>query len=146
MQMELERWDFMLSYAKLWTLLEKKGMKKTDLKEVISGNTLAKLGKNEAISSTVIEKLCAFLQCQPGNIMEYVSEEALLEASEKLDNMARVVFDSFKESGMTPEQIIELYTKELPIYLKGLYEGESPTKNAVQEKLNFSLAPESLFV
>ena len=51
----------MLSYAKLWMLLESRGMKRTDLKEVISGNTLAKLGKNETISSAVIEKLCEFL-------------------------------------------------------------------------------------
>ena len=43
----------MIVYTKLWILLEKKGMKKTDLKKIMSSATLAKLGKNEPVSSGI---------------------------------------------------------------------------------------------
>ena len=33
----------MIVYTKLWILLEKKGMKRTDLKKIMSSATLAKL-------------------------------------------------------------------------------------------------------
>ena len=65
----------MITYTKLWILLKEKGMKRTDLKEIMSSATLAKLGKNEPVSSTVIEKICDFLKCQPGDIMENVTKE-----------------------------------------------------------------------
>ena len=65
----------MLIYTKLWLLLEKRGMKRTDLKEIMSSATLAKLGKNEPVSSTVIAKICDFLNCQPNDIMENVTKE-----------------------------------------------------------------------
>ena len=52
----------MLIYTKLWLLLEKRGMKRTDLKEIMSSATLAKLGKNEPVSSTVIAKICEFFK------------------------------------------------------------------------------------
>ena len=67
----------MLIYTKLWLLLEKRGMKRTDLKEIMSSATLAKLGKNEPVSSTVIAKICDFLNCQPNDIMEHVTKEKI---------------------------------------------------------------------
>ena len=51
----------MISYVKLWFLLKERGMKRTDLLEVISSATLAKLGKNEMVSLSVIEKICDYL-------------------------------------------------------------------------------------
>ena len=62
--------EIMITYTKLWILLKEKGMKRTDLKAIMSSATLAKLGKNEPVSSTVIEKICDYLKCQPGDIME----------------------------------------------------------------------------
>ena len=70
----------MLIYTKLWLLLEKRGMKRTDLKEIMSSATLAKLGKNEPVSSTVIAKICDFLNCQPNDIMENVTKENIEKA------------------------------------------------------------------
>lgn len=64
----------MIKYYKLFDLINRKGMKKTDLLNVISSPTLAKLSKGEIITTEVIEKICNFLNCQPGDIMENISE------------------------------------------------------------------------
>lgn len=69
--------DTMMKYNKLFALLAIRGMKKTDLVEnkVISSPTLAKLSKGESVTTTVLCQLCNYLNCQPGDIMEYVKEE-----------------------------------------------------------------------
>lgn len=59
----------MIKYNGLFAILAIKGMKKTDLLEVISSPTLAKLSKGETVQTDVIDRLCEFLQCQPANIM-----------------------------------------------------------------------------
>lgn len=65
----------MVRYYKLFDLLNRRGMKKTDLKEILSSKTIAKLSKGEYLSGEVIEKICLFLDCQPGDIMEIVDTE-----------------------------------------------------------------------
>ena len=60
----------MIKYYLLFDLLMRKGMKKTDLLEVISAPTLAKLSKGEVVKTDIIDKICTFLKCQPGQIME----------------------------------------------------------------------------
>lgn len=65
----------MIAYNKLFALLALKGMKRTDLLPIVSSPVLAKLGKNEGVSIDTIDKLCSFLKCQPGDIMEYVPED-----------------------------------------------------------------------
>lgn len=62
----------MIAYYKLFDLLNRKNMKKTDLIPTISGPTLAKLGNNYSVGIEVINRLCEFLNCQPGDIMEFV--------------------------------------------------------------------------
>ena len=62
----------MITYVSLMDLLNHRGMKKTDLKAILSSKTIAKLSKNEYVSGEVIEKLCLFLKCQPGDIMTVV--------------------------------------------------------------------------
>lgn len=61
-----------IKFYKLDDLLNRKGMKRTDLLNVISSPTLAKLKKSESITTEVIGKICKFLDCQPGDIMEYL--------------------------------------------------------------------------
>ncbi len=63
-----------IKYYKLFDLLTRKEMKKTDLLNVISSPTLAKLTKGDIITTEVIQKMCDFLNCQPGDIMENISE------------------------------------------------------------------------
>lgn len=62
-----------VSYNGLWKILIDKKMKKMDLVEQIgiSSSTVAKLSKNEAVSMSVLEKLCDLLECDFGDIMTY---------------------------------------------------------------------------
>ena len=62
----------MIRYYKLFDLLNRTGMKKSDLRAILSPKTIAKLSKGEYISGEAIEKICKFLNCQPGDIMEYI--------------------------------------------------------------------------
>ncbi len=64
----------MMKFYKLFDLLNRRKMKKTDLLSVISSVTLAKLGKGESVTTDVLCKICDFLDCQPGDIMEYEKE------------------------------------------------------------------------
>lgn len=61
-----------IRYYKLFDLLNRRGMKKSDLRAILSSATIAKLSKGDYISGEAVEKICAFLDCQPGDIMEYV--------------------------------------------------------------------------
>ena len=62
-----------VSYNGLWKLLIDKNMKKMDLVEEvgISSSTLAKMSKGEAVSMSVLEKLCETLDCDFGDIINY---------------------------------------------------------------------------
>ena len=66
-----------VSYNKLWKLLIDKDMKKMDLLEAVemSPNTLAKLGRNEDVSMDVLRRICAYLGCDIGDIMEMIPEK-----------------------------------------------------------------------
>ena len=65
-----------VSYKKLWKLLIDKDMKKEELRVAagISTNTMAKLGKNENVTTDVLVKICTALQCDIGDIMELTPE------------------------------------------------------------------------
>lgn len=62
----------MIIYDKLWKLLIDKKMNKTEFRDKvgISNATLAKLGKNESVSLSIIEKICKALNCNGDDIME----------------------------------------------------------------------------
>jgi len=63
-----------VSYKKLWKLLIDRDLKRTDLREIagISSTSLAKLGKNENVTTDVLVKICAALECDFADIMELV--------------------------------------------------------------------------
>ena len=63
-------------YDKLWKMLIDKRMNLTDLKEMagISFNVLAKMGKGETVSLESLHKICIVLNCNIGDIMEFVNE------------------------------------------------------------------------
>ena len=67
-----------LSYNKLWKLLINKGMTKTQMRQKadISTTTLAKLGKNETVSMEVLHRISKVLDCNVGDIMDVINEEA----------------------------------------------------------------------
>ena len=66
----------MIRYYRLFDLLNRRGMKKTDLLEVISAPTIAKLSKGDTIKTDTIDKICLFLKCQPSDIMEVLNTES----------------------------------------------------------------------
>lgn len=65
-----------VSYKKLWKLLIDRDMKKKDLCAAagISHASMAKLGKNENVTTDVLVKICTALQCDIGDIMELTPE------------------------------------------------------------------------
>lgn len=65
-----------VSYNKLWKLMIDQDLNKTQLKDKaqISTNAVAKLGKNEAVSMETLEKICRTLNCDVGDIMEFIDD------------------------------------------------------------------------
>lgn len=63
-----------VSYNKLWKLLIDNGINKTEFRDKIgiSNGTLAKMGKNEYVALTVLEKICNTLDCKIEDIIEFV--------------------------------------------------------------------------
>lgn len=57
--------------------MHRQGLGKEELREKIgvSSATMAKVSKHEYVSLEVINKLCAALNCQPGDIMEYIPDD-----------------------------------------------------------------------
>ena len=66
-----------VSYKKLWKLLIDKDMMKKDLRAMtgVSTTTMSKLSKDENVSMDVIEKICTVLNCDVGDIMEFVPDK-----------------------------------------------------------------------
>ena len=65
-----------ISYKPLFHLMVERGMKKKDLIELVglTAPIVAKFAKNEHVSGETIEKLCAYFNCQPSDIWEYVQD------------------------------------------------------------------------
>ena len=61
-----------VSYKKLWKLLIDRDMKKKDLCQAasISHASIAKLGKNENVTTDVLVKICTALDCDISDIVE----------------------------------------------------------------------------
>ena len=66
-----------IRYNKLWKLLIDKGMTKTELriKAGLTTNALARLGKNESVQVETLGKVCAALNCNVDDIMEFIPIE-----------------------------------------------------------------------
>lgn len=67
-----------VSYKKLWKLLIDMEMTKTQMRKEsgITTGALAKLGKNENVSTEVLVKICNTLHCDITDIMELTEERA----------------------------------------------------------------------
>lgn len=65
-----------ISYSGLFEILKKRNISKTELRKSIniSTATLAKLSKNEPVSMKIIEDICNYLHCQPGDIIAMEQE------------------------------------------------------------------------
>lgn len=66
----------MLKYDKTFLLMQSKGIKQTQLRNSgVHPRTFQKLKHGELIRSDTIDTLCALLDCQPGDLMEYVPDD-----------------------------------------------------------------------
>ncbi len=65
-----------MKYEKLFAMMKEKGLTTYRIRKekIISETTLQKLREGKAVSTDSIANLCAALNCQPGDIMEYVEE------------------------------------------------------------------------
>ena len=64
-------------YNKFFSLLKAKGKTMYDLRKdkVVGVATIEKMRKTEGhIDTRSIEKLCEYLECQPGDLMEYIPD------------------------------------------------------------------------
>lgn len=63
-----------VSYKKLWKILIDMDMKKKDLQQAagVSSALIAKMGRNENVSTDSLVKICTVLKCDIGDIMEIV--------------------------------------------------------------------------
>ena len=65
-----------ISYNKLWKLLVDKKMSKADLRKVagIAPNTMTRLRRDEEVTLAVLHKICAALEVNIGDVMEFLPE------------------------------------------------------------------------
>lgn len=73
-----------MSYKKLWKLLIDKDMKKSDLRKLagISSSSLAKISKDESVTTAVLLKICTALECNLNDIVETIPDDGSRKKSE----------------------------------------------------------------
>lgn len=66
----------MISYENLWNVMKEKGVSQYTLikKYGISPAQITRLKRNESVSTHTIEKFCKILDCNVGDIMEYIKD------------------------------------------------------------------------
>ena len=65
-----------ISYNLLWKKLIDLGLSKSDMmrRAKISTNVLARLNKGESVSMVSMEKICKVLNCNIGDVMEFIPD------------------------------------------------------------------------
>lgn len=66
-----------VSYKKLWHILLDRDMKKKDLAELagLTSYTIKKMGRDEAVSTEIVGKICRVLDCNLDDVLEYIPTE-----------------------------------------------------------------------
>ena len=102
-----------VSYNRLWKMLIDKNMKRIEMQYLtgISGNILARMGKNQYVSMETIEKICKKLDCK----MVYISTD--------------YVFDGEGTRRWEPED----ERHPLNVYGQTKYEGELAVQNTLEK-------------
>lgn len=65
-----------MKYEKLFSLMREKGLTTYKIRKehIVTETTLQKLRDGKNVTTDSIASLCKALECQPGDIMEYVDE------------------------------------------------------------------------
>lgn len=68
---------YKIKHYKLFDLLNRLEITKGEFREMtgFSPATMAKLSNGKPINTTVINRICAALNCQPADIMEYIPDK-----------------------------------------------------------------------
>lgn len=77
-KLQIERQDSMpISYAKLFELMKEKGLTTYQIRKekIVSENALTSMRAGKSVTMDTISRLCKALNCQPGDILEYVPDE-----------------------------------------------------------------------
>lgn len=66
-----------ISYTKLWEKMEQKGLTSYKIRKnkIISESTLQSIRKGKSITTDAVAALCDALECQPGDLLEFVPGE-----------------------------------------------------------------------
>jgi len=66
-----------VSYKKLWVMLAEREMSKVELRKLagIAPATFTKLRRNQEVALSVLMKIAEVLDCDAGDIMNFVKEE-----------------------------------------------------------------------
>ena len=66
-----------IKYDKLFALMKEKGLTTYKIRKdnIISQGALTSLRAGKSVTIETIEKLCMVLDCQPGDILEYIPKE-----------------------------------------------------------------------
>lgn len=67
-------------------MLNRRGLKKIDLQNAIgcSPVTMASLSKNRPVNLTTVNAICQYLECQPGDILEFIPDDKTINKDRKL--------------------------------------------------------------
>lgn len=68
-----------ISYNRMWKMLIDKKMSKADLRKAaeIAPNTMTKLRRDEAVNLAILERICDVLDCDFGDIMQYIRDKKM---------------------------------------------------------------------
>ena len=66
-----------IKFEKLFSLMKKRGLSTYRIRQenIISQSALTALNNDRSVTTDTINKLCKALNCQPGDIMEYVDDD-----------------------------------------------------------------------
>lgn len=131
-----------IQYDRLNKYLKEKGLKRTDLLNVVSSKTLAKLSKNEIITTETIDKICMYLNCQPNDIMEVIQPElrtdkrftsgkyiALPNSDNTYTAVQRKLFDEMEKTEVISKEKIDEWLRTDPLFRETYYRKKSWNTN-----------------
>lgn len=69
--------NVVISYKNLWEVMRAKSITQYALIKTygVSPAQITRMKRNESVSTHTIEMFCKILDCQPGDIMTYISDE-----------------------------------------------------------------------
>ena len=75
----------MIAFYKLWDKMNRENITQKELKDkkILSSATIAKMRRNETVNTDSIDKICAYLNCQPGDIMEFEPDNTTADNKEQ---------------------------------------------------------------